>query len=226
MTLFLSTIIIFNFVIPKFEHIFIQFGSDLPLATKYLLNTKQFLDNYYIFIISSIVIIFFGLKYYYYKYTKNIDKFLIINIPVLSSIYKDFLLYRFFLALNMLIQSNYQFQTALISVKSLTNNSFILYKIEQIINDIKNGINISDAFNNTKLFDNITIRLLYTAQKTNNMAIILDNITQVYKQNIDRRISHLSSAIGPIFIMLISILILWLIFALMLPIWDLSSVLK
>ena len=225
-TLFLSTVLIFNFVIPKFEHIFVQFGSNLPLATKYLLATKQFLDDYYAILLIFIVIIFFSFKYFYQKYQLPIDRFLILKIPILSNLYTYFLLYRFFLALHMLLNTHYTFQIALESAKPLVKNTFLIYKIEQILQDIKNGHSISNAFENTKLFDNITIRLLYTAQQTNTMPIILGNIKNIYKQKLDKNIKYFSTAIGPIFIMIISSFILWLVFALMLPIWELGSVLN
>jgi general secretion pathway protein F len=224
-TLFIATILIFKFVIPKFEHIFVQFGSNLPLATKYLLATKSFFDNYYILIAVSIISIFFSFKYLYDKYTKQIDQFIILQIPIISPLYQSFIFYRFFLALDMLIKANYQFQIALKSVKFIVKNQFVISKIEQISNDIQNGITISNAFSNTKLFNNITLRLLYTAQQTNTMEIVLTNITDIYKQKLTKNIKYFSSAIGPIFIMIISLLILWLVFALMLPIWDLGKVL-
>jgi len=225
-TFCISIILIFEFVLPKFKHIFIQFGDNLPIATKYLLNVKSFLDSYLLVILCLIPIAYFGIKYYRMMYKKNIDKFLILHIPLISSLYKDFVLYRFFLSLGMLIRSSYQFQIALESTKLIVENSFIEYKIERILDDIKNGVSVSKAFENTKLFNIITIRLLHTAQQTNTMQLILDNIIDIYKQRLTKNIKNFSTAIGPIFIMIISSFILWLVFALMIPIWDLSKVLK
>jgi len=225
-TLIISIILIFNFVIPKFEHIFIQFGSNLPQATKALLYTKSFFSDNYIYLImvfSSSIVLF---KYYYSSIKIHLDKFIILHLPILGSLYKDFLLYRFFLSLTMLIKSKFTFQISLRNTTLLIDNSYINYKLTQIINDIQNGQSISKAFEHTKLFNHITLRLLYTAQQTNTMPLILEDITNIYKQKLNKNIQYFSQAIGPIFIMIISILILWLIFALMLPIWDLSSVLN
>ena len=225
-TLFLAMILIFNFVIPKFEHIFVQFGSDLPLATKYLLSAKFIFDKYLYLIVGVFIFSILGYKSLYHKYKYNFDKVLSQNIPIISSLYNNFVFYRLFLSLDMLVQSKYRFQIALESVKPVVNNSYIVFKIDNIINDIKNGKSISKAFEGTNMFNSITIRLLHSAQETNTMPIILTKLTTIYRQKLEENIKYFSSAIGPMFIMLVSILILWLVFALMLPIWDLSSVLS
>jgi general secretion pathway protein F len=225
-TFFISIIIIFNFVLPKFKHIFMQFGDNLPIATKYLLNTKDFFNDYLMLILCLVFFLYFNFKYFYIKYKKEFDKIFIIYIPLISSLYKNFILYRFFLVLDMLVKSNYQFQVALENTKLIVENNYIEYQIEQILNDIKNGITISKAFENTKLFSPIVIRLLYTAQQTNTINLVLSNIVNIYKQKLTKNIKHFSTSIGPAFIMLISGFILWLVFALMIPIWNLSKVLN
>ena len=149
-TLFMALILIFNFVIPKFEHIFVQFGSDLPSATKYLLSAKYIYDEYFYHIIGFVVISIFGYKSFYHKYKYQLDKILSQNIPIISSLYSNFIFYRLFLSLNMLVQSKYRFQIALESVKLIVNNSYIIMKIDEIISDIKNGKSILSV----KRYDN------------------------------------------------------------------------
>jgi type II secretory pathway component PulF len=225
-SLVFSLIVIFNFVIPKFEHIFIQYGSNLPTATKYLLNLREFLSEYYIVLIVLIITLIVSIKYFYKNNKMYFDKMIVLYIPVISSLYKNFLLYRFFLTLNMLVHSHYKFQYGLKSVKPIIRNEFVVNKIDKAIYDIENGLTISEAFKNRSFFDDITIRLLNIAQTTDTIPDSLNSIVNIYKQNLDKNIKYFSSAIGPIFIFFIATFILWLVFALMLPIWDIGTVLN
>ncbi|VAY87448.1 MSHA biogenesis protein MshG [hydrothermal vent metagenome] len=225
-TLLISIVLIFNFVIPRFEHMFAQFGSNLPLATQYLLATQSFFENQYMFIIFFICCLAVLLKYYMYKEYEYIDKILVCKLPIISKLYKNFILHRFFLALTMLVASKYRFQIALEGAKPIVKNKFIIHKIKLLINDIHNGYTVADAFERTDIFNDITIRLLYTGQQTNTIDTVLSNITNIYKQQLSSKIKYFSKTIGPFFIMIISIFILWLVFALMLPIWNLGSILK
>ena len=225
-SLVLSFILIFNFVIPKFEQVFLQFSDNLPFATKALLFTKDFLYDFHIFIFVFIIGIIFSFKHFYKKYKTLFDKVIVSNIPIFSDLYRDFILYKFLLSLSSLVKANYQFINALKNSKSIVTNEFILYKINQLINDINNGSTISQAFNDTKLFNDTTIRLLHIAQKSNKLETVLNDIVNVYQEKLDDNIKLFSSSIGPLFIGIIAMFVLWLVFALMLPMWDLGSVLN
>ncbi len=225
-TLFMSVSIIFNFVVPQFEHIFIQYGNNLPFATKSLLLAKNILEEYYHIVFILIGLIIVSIKYLYMKNSILFDKIIALNIPLISQLYQRFIFYRFFLSLNMLVKSNYKFQIALKNTVFIVKNRYILYKLNQIINNIENGSTISKAFEESQLVDNLTIRLLHTAQETNTLPTILSNITAIYKQRLDDNIKYFSSAIGPIFIFILSIFVLWIILALMLPSLSIGTILN
>ncbi len=225
-TLLLSFIFVFSFVIPNFEHIFMQFGSTLPYATKSLLWTKAFFSKFYVLFLFFCISFLFSSKYLYLKNKYFFDKLIVIHIPIISKLYTKFMLYRFLLSLKMIVKSHHQFQVALENAKLVVYNEFLVNKINKIISDIKNGYKIADAFENSFIFNTLTIRLLNTAQQTNTIPQTLSNITNTYKQSLDDDIDKFSKAISPIFILIISTFILWLIFALMLPVWDLGRVLN
>ncbi len=225
-TLFISVTIIFNFVIPQFEHIFIQYGDNLPFATSSLLLVKNFFEEFYYIIFILLGLIILTIKYFYIKNITFFDKVIALYIPLISHLYRQFIFYRFFLSLSMLVKSNYQFQTALKSTIMIVKNRYILYQLNQIINTIENGSNISQAFAQTSLVDNLTIRLLHTAQETNTLPTILSNITNIYKQRLGDSIKHFSSAIGPLFILILSAFTLWIILAIMLPSLNIGTILN
>ncbi len=225
-TLLISVSIIFNFVIPQFEHIFIQYGNNLPFATKSLLLVKNLFEDFYYIIFILIGLIIVGIKYLYMKNSIFFDKVMALNIPLISQLYQKFIFYRFFLSLSMLVKSSYKFQTALKNTAFIVKNKYILYKLNQIINNIENGSTISKAFEESLLVDNLTIRLLHTAQETNTLPTILSNITTIYKQRLDDNIKYFSSAIGPIFIFILSIFTLWIILAIMLPSLSIGTILN
>jgi type II secretory pathway component PulF len=225
-TLLISVGIIFNFVIPQFEHIFSQYGGNLPQATVALLYVKNFFDKYFYIFLILLIPFAILMKYLYYKYSSFFDKIIVLHLPFFSKLYQHFIFYRFFLSLSMLVKSNYKFQVALKSTTLIINNHFILYKLNQIISIIENGSSISNAFNQANLVDNLTIRLLHTAQETNALPKILINLTSIYKQRLDDGIEHFTSAINPVFILLLSVFVLWIVLAIMLPTLNIGEVLN
>ena len=70
------------------------------------------------------------------------------------------------------------------------------------------------------------MKLLNTADNTNNYEYILLDITTQYKKRFHKSLKNFSSTIEPLLIFIISLVVLWLILAIMLPIWNLGAVIN
>ena len=221
--LFIAVGIIFNFVIPRFDYIFSQLGDNLPFSTYCLVWIKNFIDNYYIYILLVFLMLMSLLIVLYKFYKYKIDQILLLNIPYFSNMYRYMILYKLFLSLSFIVKSKFQFQDALQSSKNISNNLYVKNNFENIIQDINNGYSISRAFEKTNLFDTVTIRLLLTAQKTNKMEIILEDIQKIYQKKLSQNIKLFTTFLEPFLILIISSIVLWLVLAIMTPVWQLSS---
>ena len=225
-SLFISIAMIFIYVIPNFEYIFKMLDGNLPLSTQLLLWIKDFLEHYIIYIFIFTVGVIFTLYLLYLKYRYYFDKFFINHIPIFSKLLKSYLFFKLFLSISIIVKSKHQFQIAIEHSKNIIQNRYIQKVMENILINIKNGNSIAKSFENSLLFDDLTIRLLYTAEQTNSYETILNNITLYYKQRFTNSIKNFSSILEPIIIFAISIIVLWLILAVMMPIWNISSILK
>ncbi len=225
-SLFISIAMIFLYVIPNFEYIFKMLDGNLPLSTQILLSIKDFLENYILFVFLIIIGIIVSIFLLYLKFKYNFDKFFINKIPILSNLIKSYLFFKLFLSISIIVKSKYQFQVAIVHSKNIIKNLYIQKCMEEIFTNIKKGNSIAASFEKSLLFDDLTIRLLYTAEQTNNYEIILNNITLYYKQKFNESIKNFSSILEPIIIFIISLVVLWLILAVMLPIWNLSSIIQ
>lgn len=228
-TFFLSIVTIFTFVIPKFKTIFFQVKDELPLATKILLVFENFFVNYsfYFFCFFSFIIIFI---IYFYKQNPKfeyfIDKFMIRKIVLFKDIYLNMQLYKFFLLIDIMLKSNYEFHKAFISSKLLLKNKYLLDKIYIIDNLLQNGKSINNSFSKTKLFDDIVLNLINTGEISNSLVITVDEIKKIYKNRFDDKMSFLISLIQPIFLVTIMGLILWIVLAIFMPIWNMGNMIN
>ena len=228
-TFILSIVTIFTFVIPKFKTIFFQVKDELPLATKILLVFENFFVNYsfYLFSLFGFFIIFI---IYFYKQNPKfeyfIDKFMIRKIVLFKDIYLNMQLYKFFLLIDIMLKSNYEFHKAFISSKLLLKNKYLLDKIYIIDNLLQNGKSINNSFSKTKLFDDIVLNLINTGEISNSLVITIDEIKKIYKNRFDDKMSFLISLIQPIFLVTIMGLILWIVLAIFMPIWNMGNMIN
>jgi len=226
---FLSLFAIFSFVIPKFKIIFSQTQNELPLATKILLQTEYFFENYFLYLF-LVFLLFLLLISFFYKKNSNfeykIDKFFVEKIILIKDIYLYMQLYKLFLVIDIMLKSNYEFHKAFISSKILLKNKYLLDKIYIIDNLLQNGESINDSFLRTQIFDDIVLNLINTGEVSNSLSITIDEIKKIYKNRFDDKMNLLISLIQPIFLIIIMGLILWIVLAIFMPIWDMGNMIN
>ncbi|MBY0541632.1 MAG: type II secretion system F family protein [Arcobacteraceae bacterium] len=225
----LSLVSIFLFVIPKFKMIFSQTSTELPLATKILLKTQYILENYFaviVLVFCLLIILFLYLYKHHKKFSYFIDKFLIANMFLIKDIYLNMQLYKLFLVMDIMLKSNYEFHKAFISSKLLLKNKYLLDKMHLIDNLLQNGKSINDSFFKTQIFDDIVLNLINTGEVSNSLCITIEEIKKIYKNRFNDKMNLLTSLIQPIFLIVIMGLILWIVLAIFMPIWDMGNMIK
>ncbi len=228
-TFILALSMIFIFVVPKFENIFLQYHMQLPISTILLLSLKNFFLKYSLYLLLFFIFIYFVIKYFisksekfsYYK-----DEVIIKYLPIVGSLNKTYELYNFFVALNILLQSKYEFHLSMGNALILIKNKYLLARISSINEHLKNGESISYAFSSTELFDELVISLIRSGEASNSLDICVERLQVLYEKKFDKKIKSLTSLIEPIFFILISSLILWIMLAIFTPIWNMSEMLN
>ena len=226
-SLFVALGMVFIYVVPNFEYIFTMSKNQIPLSTQVLLSLNNILTDYFWIVLIGIISI--GLLLYYGIYKRfqfAVHKFIILHLTLLNRVLKDYYFYRFFLLISIIVHSKYQFQVAIENSINIIPNIYLKKSIQTILHDIKNGVSISNAFKKTQLFDSLTIQLLFTAENTASYESILHDIANYYKQKFQDSLKIFSSYIEPIIIVSIASVVLWLMLAIMLPIWNMSSFLS
>lgn len=228
-TFIISLFTIFSFVVPKFKVIFSQTQNELPMATKFLLASQSFFENYFLYLLSLIILLILFFSNLYIKNSRFeyfIDKFLVNNFVLIKDIYLNMELYKLFLLIDIMLKSNYEFHKAFISSKILLKNKYLLDKISIIDNLLQNGKSINDSFLKTKIFDDIVLNLINTGEVSNSLGITIDEIKKIYKNRFNDKINLLTSLIQPIFLLIIMGLILWIVLAIFMPIWNMGNMIN
>ena len=99
-------------------------------------------------------------------------------------------------------------------------------KINVIDGLLENGKSIKISFCESKIFDDIVLNLINTGEVSNSLPLVISEIKMIYKNRFDEKISFLISLIQPVFLIFIMILILWIVIAIFVPIWDMGNIIK
>lgn len=210
--------IIFIFIIPRFELFFNSIDKNLiPKSTKfviYLSNLIRSLNLIYILPISLIFIYIF----------KSINLFL--YIPIFSNFY--FLIYKvkFLQKLNILLSSGINIKEALEIILNDTKY-FEKTDIEEVLNNISSGKDLSFSFSQTKIFNNYElISLIKVGESSGDLRFSINQASEIYQNRLYKKLNNIIFLIQPLILVVLGSLITFLIFSIYIPIFTLSSIVK
>lgn len=226
---FFAILAIFNFVIPKFQTMFEQTQASMSFATKSLFFAKDVFDNYFFlisFVVLSIVFLFYFLYQKVDSFVYFLDEKLFNSFFLFSKIYRFKLFYNYFLFIDILLESKYDFKESISKGKVSINNQFFLDRITKVENLLEEGRSISYAFNAVSIFDEVTLNLIRTGELTNSLSITISKINKIYKKRVEDNLKLFSVMVEPIFFLVVMSLIIWIILAIFVPLWNMSEMLK
>ena len=215
-----SIVVIFSFVIPKFENLINIENSSI--FTKSLFFTQYMFSNYLEYLFLVFMLISFAMFLFFRKNRKKLDKLLFKFLPF----YKYYELYKFFLILEVFTKSKYEFYVAFSNSSYLIKNKYLLDKISLCNSLLHKGKSIAYSLQKAKIFDEITINLMNIAQQTNSIETIVSDIRNIYKQKFDNSFNIFISIIQPLFLIFMTILILWIVLGIFVPLWDVSNIIS
>lgn len=217
-------VVIATVVIPSFVSIFKEMKVNLPLITVIMIEFSNFIVNYgwLLLIILILLLISITLFFLSKKGKYHFHKFLT-KIPFIKTIVNNKIYIKFFQALSILLDSGVPVVSGIQSASHLINNLYIENKLDFAIDEIKRGETIAKSLYSINFFPSLVIETLGIAEKSGNMSVSLKNLTSIYEENIEEKLSKMATLIEPLFILLISFIVVLLIIAIFIPLTEILN---
>ncbi len=223
--IFIAIFIINLFVIPTFAKVYAGFKIELPLATKILIATSNFTVAYWPVILMTVIVAIFSARYYVrtpegrYRW----DKFKL-GIPVVGKVIYKATLGRFTRALAVMMKSGVPLVQGMTVVSRAVDNDYISDRIVQMRDGIERGETIARTAAATGMFPPLVIQMISVGEDTGSVDELMFNVADFYDREVDYDIRNLSTAIQPILIVFLAIMVFILALGVFLPMWDLVQV--
>ncbi|NCQ51584.1 type II secretion system F family protein [archaeon] len=213
------------FVIPTFASVYKGFHAELPLPTRVLIGTSNFVMNYGLLLIFAIT----SSIYMFLSYIKTDlgqywwDKFKF-SIPLVGKIVKKSVLARFTKSFSLSLKSGIPIVQSLNNMQYVMENSYFSKHVESMRESIERGNTLYGSMKNTGVFEPLVLEMFSTGEEAGELEVMCDEISNMYDKEIDFELKNLSSYIEPIMLVFIGGLVLVMALGMFLPIWDLGSV--
>jgi len=212
-------------VIPQLKQIFEDAGVQLPWTTRAVLWVSWLLVNWWWALLIGVVLISVGV--YFYIRTKsgrwNYDK-LKMKLPLLKEVIKNIYMERFSRTFSLLTFAGVPIlDTIKISSKVIGN---VVYEkeLEAVYKDVERGVAFSTPLmRRGKLFPPMVSQMIAVGEKTGKLETILESVAKYYQEEIDRQVKALASLIEPILIIIIGLGVGIMVFAVIVPIYQIAQ---
>lgn len=218
-------LVMFIFVIPRLTQLYEEFDADLPLPTKILIGTSDFLLKFWPLLL---VVVGFSL-YAYSAYRKTevgrrkTDE-IALKIPIFGELQRQIMLTELARTLSLMVGSGVSILESLTIVSEISPNVVISSALKDITRQVERGFAVAYSFaKHPDAFPFILSQMIAVGEETGKMDEVLTKVSHIFEVESDQKVKTLTSAIEPLIMVLLGLGVGFLVIAIILPIYNLTS---
>jgi type IV pilus assembly protein PilC len=221
----LVVIILLNvIVVPQLGTLYSQMDIELPLPTRIVLGMSALTTRFLPVLIGLAIGGFLLFKRFQKTETgmRTLDK-LRLKTPVLGEIVRLSILDETCRTLSLLISSGASIIGALGVTANVANNTWYKAAIDSAADLVEKGVPLSKAFQNQEIFPVIMIQMAKVGESTGKIDESLLKASEYFDRDLNIKIKNLTTALEPMIIIVLGVVIGFIIWAVITPIYGIIS---
>jgi type IV pilus assembly protein PilC len=215
------TIILWK-VVPAFTELFNSMQVQLPLPTRIVITSSQFVGSYGFFLIVGFVILAATFRSYYKtpKGRYQVDK-LVLKAPVFGPLMRKIAVARFTRTMATLIASGVPILDCLDITAHTSGNAIVEEAILSVKKAIEEGRTIVDPLKASGVFPSMVVSMIGVGEQAGALETMLTKIADFYEEEVDAAVGDLMTAMEPLMIVVLGVIVGGIVISMYLPIFTL-----
>ena len=208
------------FIVPRFEAIFHDLLGDKPLppATRFVMGASGFVQHNGLVLLGAVVAVV--TLYKFLGRTRRgrlaIDNFKL-RMPLFGNLIRKTAISRFARTLGTLVTSGVPILQALNITRETAGNAAIALAIAHVHDSVKEGESIVQPLEASKMFPPMVVSMVDVGEETGKLPEMLLKIADVYDDEVDNAVAALTSALEPLMIVVLAVVVGTIVLALFTP---------
>jgi type IV pilus assembly protein PilC len=215
------------FVVPRFEALFAGFGAELPAFTRTVIALSAWIrgDGGVLLALTGVALLTAPVLLRRYPRLTQLRDRLALSLPITGTLIERTETARFSRTLAILLQAGAPLAEALPTVAGTLSTRPYQQAILQITDDLRDGRSLAFAVERTRRFPPSTAQMIAIGETAGRLPDVLDRIAARREKEVSQGIDGLGTALEPLLMSVLGLLIGALVLALYLPVFQLGSVL-
>jgi general secretion pathway protein F len=214
-------------VVPQVTRVFVNTGQTLPLVTRILILMADAIRASGLFILLGVVGAAFGahlaLKERHVR--ERWHRFLL-TVPLVGRLVRGVNAARFASTLGILTGSGIPLLNALQYAVQVVNNLPMRGAVEEALRQVREGGSLSRALARTKLFPPMVVHLIQSGESSGKLDAMLMRAGEVQAKELENWVRALTALLEPVLILVMGLIVLFIVLAILLPIFDMNQLIK
>lgn len=210
--------------LPPLVDLFISMEVDLPLPTKILIATSNFLLDYTLYVIIAVGLLI-ALAIWFIKQPSGrliLDR-LIIRMPLIGPPTHSSEIARFTSTSSVLISAGLPLEEVIGSVSQTVGNRAMRQSLFQLKEDLIQGEGIAGPMSRDKLFPPLLTQMVMVGEESNTLGSTLGVISEFYESNAEDQMNTLTGFIQPASTIFIALVVGFLALAVLMPMYSITG---
>lgn len=214
-------------VVPQVIGVFMQHQQALPLPTRVLISVSDFFARYGTWlIVAAAFAILGGLLVLRSAAMRNAWHHLVLRVPLIARLVRANETARFARTLSLLVGSAVPLLEALSISSQVVGNLHLRQVLQRVASRVREGLPFSKVLSDTGYFPPVAVRLVASGERSGRLDQMLGEAAQQQERELDTALGVAMAALGPGVILLVGALVLFIVLAILLPIFELNSLIR
>ena len=222
----LSIVVMMTLVIPKLMVMFDETGQKLPLVTQVLIDISSYMQNYWWHVLIAVVVVVLVFKRVTHTEEGRLARDRIkLQLPIFGDLIQKTELSRFTRTLGALLKNGVPMLQSLEVVVDNISNHVLKVELKKASEEIKRGGNLGSVLKQNRFFPPLLTNMLVVGEESGTIEQALNKVSITYDREVDRAVKNFTALLEPIMILTMGSLVLFIVVAMMLPIFQMNSML-
>jgi len=215
------------YVVPQVVQVFANVKQELPRLTRYLIATSHFLQQWG-FLLASITVIATITLQYALRFEQPLLLFhqILLRLPVIGKLERGTNVARLTRTLSILTASGVPVLEALHITTQVVSNRPMRHALQAATEQVRQGSSLHRALEQSRLFPPMVVYLCASGEASGNLEQMLERAAVMQERELEMLIGVLLSLFEPLLILSMGGVVLLIVLAILMPIFELNQLIK
>lgn len=213
------------YVLPQITPLFTGLKIELPFTTRVVIAVSDIIRAHGVWLFPVII---FGVVFLVWlarkKFAHPVTHWLLLHIPILKEISRGSNLTRFNLTLGTLLKSGLNIDEALKITQATLGNYYYRKALQNASQRVQHGSTVSENLQvHSHLFPKLVTSMIRVGEKSGRLDETLLYLSDFYETEVDASTKNLTTAIEPVLLIVIGVVVATLALAIITPIYEITG---